>query len=386
MKICMVSTSHDASDDRLYFKEARSLAKVFDVTLLAPSAADRPGGDPDGLAFARLRCGPSKASRAFMAIRLLFELRHRGYDVIHLSDAETVPLAPLFKRICKAKVVCDIWEANYETLLGPGADPPFYRRAFAALYRWVENIAARQADLVLTADEEIARGLAPAIRATVIFNYPILSLLAPEPAALAEIKAKYGGARILIYHGSMSEERGILAAIEAMALVRAEHPTAKLLLVGRMPEHLEKRAQSLISRLELHDAVAREGWVSHTEVGKYLAISEVGIVPFNRTKKFEKNIPQKIFEYWAAGLPVVATDLPPIRRFVNECGGGLLTASNRPNVISAAICELLDQPVRAREMGERGKAKVESKWRWEMAESKLLSAYDDMRINGKSVF
>lgn len=375
MRICIVSTGHDGRDDRLYYKEARSLAKEHEVTLIAPSAQDWPFSEDDPINFIRLHCKPSKFSRAIMVLRLLFILPRNRYDAIHISDNEMLPFCMILKWRCKAKIVCDIWEANYEMILGTAAKPSLTRKLLASLFHSMEKWVASRCDLVLTADNAIAESLGSKVKPTVIFNYPLLNILVPQSDKLDRLRKKYEGFRCLIYHGSMAKERGILAAIEAMQYVLKHHPTAKLLLAGRIPETLGFQASSLIERLGLMQSVELVGWIDHTEVGKYLAISEIGLVPFARTKKFEKNIPQKIFEYWAAGISVVATDLAPIRYYVSRCEGGLLTASNAPEVLSHAICSLLDQPQLAKQMGMQGKSKVEESWRWESMETKLLTAF-----------
>jgi len=234
--------------------------------------------------------------------------------------------------------------------------------------------------LVLTADGAIAESLGPLVKPTVIFNYPLLSVLAVAPEEVRTLRRKYEGARCLIYHGSMAEERGVLAAVGAMRYLRDRHPNAKLLLVGQMPESLGVRVRGMLGRLGLDEAVDLVGWVDHSQVGKYLAVSEIGLVPFARTRKFERNIPQKIFEYWAAGLPVVATDLDPIRHFVGQCDGGVLTESNDPLLLAQAISSLLSQPGAAGEMGKRGRVMVEKSWRWERMEADLLAAYRTLSI------
>lgn len=375
MRICIVSTAHDARDDRLYYKEVRSLAKEHKVTLIAPLAKNGQLSEDGTITFIRLQCKSSKISRALMVFRLLFTMPRNRYDVIHISDNEMLPFCLFLKWRCNAKIVCDIWEANYEMILGTAAKPSLTRRLLASLFHSMEKWVASRCDLVLTADSAIAESLGPNVNATVIFNYPLLDVLSTEPAELDLLRIKYEGARCIIYHGSMSEERGILAAIEAMYYVRAKHPHAKLLLVGRIPESLSAKVSSLIDRMGLEEGISLVGWVDHTEVGKYLAISEIGLVPFERTRKFEKNIPQKIFEYWAVGIPIIATDLAPIRCYVSQCEGGLLTESNDPEVLSHAICSLLDQPQIAKQMGMRGKSKVEDCWRWERMETELLDKF-----------
>lgn len=375
MNVCMVSTAHDARDDRLYFKVAKTLAKEHTVTLIAPSTRNVNLQEDANLTFIRLACDKSKFSRVLMVLRLLFTLPRGLYDVIHISDCEMMAISLFLKWRCKSKIVYDIWEANYELILGSSTNPGIIRRILASIFRFLEKNISRHCDLVLTADNDIAEALGPKIHPIVIFNYPLLNVLFPERDEVSKLREKYKQARCIIYQGSMAEERGVLEAVAAMQYVCARHPNAKLLLVGKFPRKLEIQFNALILNMGLGNAVDLIGWVDHTEVGAYLKVSEIGLVPFARTRKFEKNIPQKIFEYWAAGIPIIGTNLAPIQYFVSRCGGGLLTESNDPEILANAVCALLSQPETAKRMGLQGKTMVENAWRWEYMEQKLLSAY-----------
>ena len=375
MNICLVSTGHDARDDRLYFKQAKSLAKEHQVTLIAPSRAGSSRPQDDDVTFVRLDIKPGKVSRLLRAAWLALTLPRAHYDVIHLSDIETMPFALLFRWRCKAKIALDIWEANYERILGPRKRPSIIRRALAHAVRTAERIVAARCDLVMTADIAIAESLGPSIKPLVVFNYPLLSVLTCDKLEIDQMEKRYKGRTCLIYHGSMAEERGVLSAIEAMRYVRRAFPEAKLLLVGTFANELLRRVNSLVELHDLRDDVDLVGWVDHSQIGKYLAVSKVGLVPFARTRKFEKNIPQKIFEYWAMALPVVATDLSPIAPYVERCQGGILIKTNDAQTLAGAVCKLMDRPDRARQMGLRGRFMVQSEWRWERVEGSFLAAF-----------
>ena len=375
MKVCLLSTGHDARDDRFYFKEARSLAKQHDVTVIAPWLYGRHTWDHPGIHFTELRSSVNKLRRVLALLRVLLTTRRGAFDVIHVVDIEAIPIVRLLRWRTRAKVVCDIWEANYELLLGPTQSPSTLRRCAASAFRAVERWTAAGSDLVLTADPAIAEGLGSSISATVIFNYPLLTLLTAVGEQVDLLRSQLGDRRFIVYHGSMGQERGVLEAVEAIAKVRREIPSATLLLVGVMPAQLAKNVRTTMNRLGVEDGVLCPGWIDHSKVGRYLHLAEIGLVPFARTPKFAKNIPQKIFEYWAVGIPVVATDLEPIRHYVSRCGGGVLTPTNDPTLIAEAVVELLSRPALAAEMGEKGRAAVESAWNWAYMEEELLAAY-----------
>jgi glycosyltransferase involved in cell wall biosynthesis len=231
---------------------------------------------------------------------------------------------------------------------------------------------------VTTADSGIAEAFDSCVHTEAIYNYPLLPVPETSFSDSEALFAELGRKRFVIHVGSMSEERGTIAAIKMMSHVCKRHTDAALLLVGKIPNDIKSEICDVISGGGLKDNVVFVDWVDHKEIWKYLSIAEIGLVPFARTKKFEKNIPQKIFEYWATGIPVVGTDLKPMRHYFDICGGGILAARNDPEQMSIAVCTLLDRPELKREMGKKGLQMVEKEWRWDRMEKILLDIYETL--------
>jgi glycosyltransferase involved in cell wall biosynthesis len=378
LKICIISTAHDARDDRLYYKQARSLAKKHEVSLIAPIFSGNQSWSDETVNFSRLNSGISKKARTLAALGLIYSIPYKKYDLIHISDIELMPLIPVIKRRTGAKIVYDIWEANYELILGPSDHPSRLRRTIASALRAVERAIAHDCDLVTTADSGIAEAFDSCVHTEAIYNYPLLPVPETSFSDSEALFAELGRKRFVIHVGSMSEERGTIAAIKMMSHVCKRHTDAALLLVGKIPNDIKSEICDVISGGGLKDNVVFVDWVDHKEIWKYLSIAEIGLVPFARTKKFEKNIPQKIFEYWATGIPVVGTDLKPMRHYFDICGGGILAARNDPEQMSIAVCTLLDRPELKREMGKKGLQMVEKEWRWDRMEKILLDIYETL--------
>jgi glycosyltransferase involved in cell wall biosynthesis len=85
--------------------------------------------------------------------------------------------------------------------------------------------------------------------------------------------------------------------------------------------------------------------------------------------------PTKLFEYMAAGIPVIASDFPLWRSIVESAACGLLVNPFDPAAIADAIAHLITHPEEARKMGMRGRKAVESCFNWSMEEQSLLSFY-----------
>jgi glycosyltransferase involved in cell wall biosynthesis len=86
----------------------------------------------------------------------------------------------------------------------------------------------------------------------------------------------------------------------------------------------------------------------------------------------------KLFEYMAAGLPVVATDVAPWNAIIARHQCGVCVPVGDPRALAEAITQVLDSPGEARAMGERGRAAVEAHYSWASQEAVLLGLYEEL--------
>jgi hypothetical protein len=88
-----------------------------------------------------------------------------------------------------------------------------------------------------------------------------------------------------------------------------------------------------------------------------------------------------MFEYMAAGIPVIASDFPLWRSIVMGAGCGLLVNPRDPSSIAKAISYLLTHDAEAEAMGKRGRAAVKLQYNWNTEERKLLNFYASLFIS-----
>jgi glycosyltransferase involved in cell wall biosynthesis len=87
----------------------------------------------------------------------------------------------------------------------------------------------------------------------------------------------------------------------------------------------------------------------------------------------------KLFDYMAAGLPVVAVDVPPMRRVLDETDAGVLYPPDDVGALAGGIVELLNDPPRRERLGANGRRAVMTRYSWRQDEARLLAAIGSPR-------
>jgi glycosyltransferase involved in cell wall biosynthesis len=233
-----------------------------------------------------------------------------------------------------------------------------------------ENAAARRMSGLITATPALAERFGSIHRNTVVVNnFVILDEFIPSTRS--EWKNRDSA---IAYYGGISEERGIQEMMEAMDLL----PTIlqlKLELGGRFyvkEEEADLAATPYWKHVNWHGELDRRG------IASLLNRVQVGLVVLHPDEAYLTSQPTKLFEYMAAGIPVVASDFPLWRSIIEGAGCGLLVDPFNVRDIAAAIEYLITNPGEAEAMGQRGRRAAEEHFSWNNEEQVLLSFYSSL--------
>jgi glycosyltransferase involved in cell wall biosynthesis len=170
----------------------------------------------------------------------------------------------------------------------------------------------------------------------------------------------------IVFLGSFRAWHGVLDVVRAAALLLEQGRNCRFLLIGDGPERAA--AESLAAAWPEHFTFA--GALPYERVPELLAGAAIGVAPFNtaphpalRAAGFFWS-PLKVYEYMAAGLPVVTADIHPLNQVIRDGREGVLFREGDIGGLAAAIARLLDNPAAAREMGERARARVAQYYSW----------------------
>lgn len=366
MRVLHVTSVHPRRDVRIFFKECVWIARtgVGEVALLV---LDGLGDDMDcGIAvrdFGRPRGGRIGRAGCGNWYMLLGAWKTRP-AVVHFHDPELI-LSAILLRGLGYQIIYDVHEDVPSQTLSKGWIPRMLRRPVAWGLSVMEGLSATVFTAIVAATPTIAARFPP--RKTVIVqNFPILSeFMVPDAPPYAQRPATF------VYVGGISESRGAREMVRAVNLLQG-HAGARLELGG------ECSSQSLETELRTGPGAARigfHGWMSRSEVARVLGRARAGLVVLHPSRNYLDAYPVKMFEYMAAGLPVIASDFPLWRRIIERAGCGILVDPLDANAIARAMQWILEHPDEAEVMGRRGRKAVEDEYNWSNEAEKLLHVY-----------
>jgi glycosyltransferase involved in cell wall biosynthesis len=246
---------------------------------------------------------------------------------------------------------------------------------FKAPLAYLERRWARGADAVLTVNEAYADLLARQFgieRPPVVRNTPDRYR---RPAARPDLIRTALGVpretRVVLYQGGLLSDRGIEQGMEA--ILEVDDAVFAIMGVGRPTREIERLAATdrMQGRVRFLDPVPPEELLDWTASADVMLMA---IQPTSVNHRF--TTPQKLWEAIAAGVAVVASDLPGMAEIVREVGCGVLVDATDPADIARGIRSIVDAPAADREaMRERTWRAGQDRYNWERETDTLLALY-----------
>jgi glycosyltransferase involved in cell wall biosynthesis len=364
--IIHLTTVHPRDDSRIRSKEVASVAKAFRSVGLY--VQDRQGHEIDSqFSYAITDTGPRLPRLSRMTLggwRMFRAVLAARPKVAHFHDPELLPWAILLK-LAGIKIVYDVHEDMPEQVKHNPGLPRWAQRLLPPFVAFAEWVAGKIFDGFAVPTQTIADRF-PRKKTVLVRNFPILDELHVPNAAPMDQRPPH-----FAYVGYISEVRNIFGMMNAVS--RLQNEAARLRLVGSFAiSQTEGRARSM---KEWHSSVIFEGWASRERVGQILGEVRAGLVVLKPVEHEMLTLPIKLFEYMAAGLPVIASDFPLWRSIVEGANCGLLVDPLEPASIATAMQWVLDHPDEALEMGRRGRRAVETDFNWEPEAERLIDFY-----------
>lgn len=358
-KVCHVTSVHKPTDGRIFERECTSLAKLYDVTLIAPNVDNYEQNDVHVIGVPL----PRKKIERFLHLNRVFDkMVEVNADIYHFHDPELIPLGLKIKKKGK-QVIFDSHENVPVQILNKTYIP--FRSLISKVYAWYEKKSFKKYDALVSVTPEIVERLKKLNDNTyLITNYPICKSLSDN----RQWERKIG------FAGLINAGWKIHNIIEAIKDIDVTFE-----LAGRITENYKKQLEAL----EGWKKVNYRGVISHQEVLDMLLGCSIGMAvstdknPNIGMKKGSIGV-TKLFEYMGLGIPVITTNLELWIPIINGNRCGFCIDCDDVDSIRKYIKFFLDNPEKAKEYGERGRLVAIESYSWESQERTLFALYDNL--------
>ncbi len=386
-RILMLLENAAYSEDGRVRCEANSLASAgYAVTVIGPAAKGEryfeQFGDvtayqfpPPPMAHGLLGyCIEYAYALTVMAALSVWVAIRRGFDVVHAHNPpDFLVVIGGFWRLFGKKFVFDQHDLApdmYRARFVEPANPMLHR-----ILVFFERLSSRWADRVITANDsykrlQVTRNLIPASRITVVRNGPEpwhMNVFEPDQ----DIRG--GAANVIGYVGVMGTQDGVDYLLRALGILSHEYNRQDWLcvLIGKGPaiEDLQRLATELDIAANMHFT----GWVDYEKVPRYIAATDICVVPDPSNEYNDHSTIVKVMEYMAQAKPIVAFDLPEHRTTAGDTA--LYAEPNDEREFAKHLLQLMDNLQLRRSLGDAGRKRVIESLTWKHQETHLLAAY-----------
>lgn len=175
----------------------------------------------------------------------------------------------------------------------------------------------------------------------------------------------------VLFMGRLGKRKGAYDLVHAFANLSAQFPRARLVMAG---DGDVTGVRSLAESLGVSDRIDTPGWVDATGAMRLRSEAAVYALP-----SYNEGLPMSVLEAMASGLPVVTCPVGGIPDAITDAAEGFLVEPGNIVALTRRLSELLDDPARARAMGEAGRQRVQRCFSVEATVDRWLALYSDLQ-------
>jgi len=303
----------------------------------------------------------------YLEFSIKFVSTYRKADIFHCNDLETLPIGVFIKRFFnkKAKIVYDAHEYETEIAGLSGIQKK--------LTKFLEKILINYSEAIITVSESIAneyKRIYNIRKPHVILNVPnYCKINTQEDLLRKELEIKEGK-KIFLYQGGLSSGRGIELILDAFGKVEDNRAVVVFMGYGPLKKLIEERAKKN-KNIYFLPAVPPEKVLNYTASANY-GISLIE----NICLSYYYCLPNKLFEYIMAEIPVIVSNLPEQREIVEKYNIGFVVKDFSVEELVKIIEKALDSD---KESFRKSLKKAKKVFNWEKEEEKLWKIYYDLK-------
>ena len=374
MKVCHVSSAHHVLDDRIFFKECRSLAKAgWDVSIIG---IGENAGIEDGVTIIPLQKTKGRFQRfVLLQIRILYLAFKTKASVFHFHDPDLIIFGLIMKLFGK-KVIYDMHELVYYQILDKHwLKTSFIKNLVANIYKRFEGLGVIFFDKIIIAEDGYWEYANKNYQSRIkkfesIRNFSVYEIV---EHAQPRINEKDDSKFTLVYAGGLSKIRGINEIIIAIQQI----PNIAFWLLG--PWENDKY-ENECKQSDVNNKVKYIGQVKMSEVYQYLKVADVGIANLYHKPNYLNSLPIKAFEYMACAKPIIMSDFPLWIQTFSDCA--LFVNPQDVNDIKQKVILMMENAELRNEFSTNGQRLVKEKFTWEAESFRLVNVYKEVLNEG----
>ena len=372
MKICHVTSQHEWNDDRIYQRACVGLAAMgYDLSLIATHEG-KEEFISQGVRIIPLTNRPKNFKRRILSsYEAMKKIKKMNVDIIHFHDPDLLPFMLLLS-FSRKGIIYDIHENYISRIQEKKNWPLFFRKFLSGCFRGFETFCINRFSGFTVTTTTMGNMFKHAKKPfCVTSNVPYLSVL-PKDLHLNE-KNNYPSVYI---SGSHSRARNCIEIIEAIPTVAAAVPGIRFIFAGKyVPEDFKKTMADLADQKGVASNLVLEGNLPWLENFNRTSTMHVGLVFYQDNLNNRVTIPNRLFEYMAAGCAVIGEYFPEVQQVIHDANCGWVVNSSNPSEIAAAVIDAFADPQRLKLFSSNARKAVEEKYNYENELDRLIAYY-----------
>ena len=358
MRICHVTSVHNAFDTRIYHKMCKSLSKEYDVYLVAPNVENQ---ESEGIHIVGVNLPQGRLKRMLNLDGVLKAALNVDASIYHLHDPELIPTGLKLKKHGKI-VIFDSHEDIPIDVSEKSWIPKVIRPFVASYYKRYEKNSLEKYDALVSVTPSIVERLLTINPHTFqITNYPALSEFIDE--------RKWGDS--ICFAGNVSRSWMLSNIADSIKDYKIPFRIVGPCYTPDFGEYIRQMK-----------GVEYSGKIPHKAVRPFTQESTVGMALYDYLPSFGYKRGSlgnnKMFEYMASGIPVIATDFDLWKEIIDKYHCGICVNPHDKDAILNAIKYYIDNKDVAQEHGNNGRKAVEEFYNWSSQEKVLFDMYKSL--------
>jgi glycosyltransferase involved in cell wall biosynthesis len=216
------------------------------------------------------------------------------------------------------------------------------------------------------------REMYPGIDIHLVENCPDPATELPVSNYLADLTGGESDSPIVLYQGAIAYERGLERLIEACGLL--PRGSVRVVMIG--PDMTSGVLPAMAKDSDVNGVLTILPAVPSEKLPEVTVSADMGLILFQNTcPNHLYSLPNKLYEYMMAGLPIIASDLPEMSELIRREGCGVLVDPESPEDIAGSILGLASDPGRRLELGRNGRTAALARYTWPGQEEVLVGIY-----------